>query len=87
MGLDERKIVVIYLPITSLRPWADPEGDRGSRPPMKNHKNIGSLSNTGQDPLKNHKATIPGLMLGHHGPASEKPFKWFFTGMPMMACL
>ena len=26
---------------------------------MKNHKNIGSLSNTGQDPLKNQKATKP----------------------------
>ena len=26
--------------------------------PLKNHKNIGFLSNTGPDPLKNHKATI-----------------------------
>ena len=25
-------------------------------PPLKNHKNIGFLSNTGPDPLKNHKA-------------------------------
>ena len=34
---------------------ADPEGggDRGSRPPMKNLKNIGFPSNTGPDPLKN----------------------------------
>ena len=31
---------------------ADPEGDRGSKPPpLKNHKNIGFLSNTGPDPL------------------------------------
>ena len=40
---------------------ADPEkvGDRGSGPPLKNHKAIGFLSNTGLDPLKNHKATKP----------------------------
>ena len=31
---------------------ADPEGDMGSEPPpLKNHKNIGFLSNTGPDPL------------------------------------
>ena len=35
---------------------------RGSRdgtggPDLENHKNIGFLSNTGPDPLKNHKAT------------------------------
>ena len=28
-------------------------------PPPKNHKNIGSLSNTGPDPLKIQKATKP----------------------------
>ena len=38
---------------------ADPEGDRGSRPPLKNHKNIGSLSNTGPDSSENDKATKP----------------------------
>ena len=33
--------------------WADPEGeDRGSGPPLKNHKAIGFLSNTCPDPLK-----------------------------------
>ena len=31
-------------------------GDEGSKP-LKNHKNIGFLSNTGLDRLKNHKAT------------------------------
>ena len=31
-------------------------GDRGSGPP-ENHKNIGFLSNTGPNHLKNHKAT------------------------------
>ena len=34
-------------------------GDRGLDPLLKNHKNIGFLSNTGLDPLKNHKATKP----------------------------
>ena len=28
-------------------------------PHLKNHKNIEFLSNTGPDPLKNHKATRP----------------------------
>ena len=34
-------------------------GHRGSGPPLKNHKNIVNLSNTGPDPLKNNKATKP----------------------------
>ena len=44
--------------------WADPEGtgDRWSGPPLKNHKNIGFLSNTGPGPLKNHKATKPAVI-------------------------
>ena len=40
---------------------ADPEGDRVSGPPGKS-QNIGFLSNTDPDPLKQHKAT----KLGHH---------------------
>ena len=40
-------------------PCADPEGGQGSGPLLKNHKNIGFLSNTGPEPLKNHKATKP----------------------------
>ena len=31
----------------------------GVRMPLGNHKAIGSYSNTGPDPLKNHKATKP----------------------------
>ena len=31
---------------------ADPEGGRGSRPPLENYKKIGFLSKTGTDPLK-----------------------------------
>ena len=41
--------------------------------PLKNHLNIAFLSNTGPDPLKNHKAT--------------KPFKRRFAGGPMMALI
>ena len=39
--------------------WADPEGGAGGTdpPPLKNHKNIGFLCNTGPDHPKNHKAT------------------------------
>ena len=32
-------------------------GDRGPGTPLKNHKNKGFLSNTGLNPLENHKAT------------------------------
>ena len=45
--------------IHDLRACADPEGGhRVWTPPLKNHKNIGLPSNTGLDPLKNHKASI-----------------------------
>ena len=54
---------------------ADPEGGGGGggggggqgqvvRSPLKNHKNIGFSSNTGPDPLKNHKATMPAFNVG-----------------------
>ena len=43
--------------VTTFMACADPEGDRGSGSPLKNHKNIGFLSNTGPDPLEYHKAT------------------------------
>ena len=64
-------------------------GDRGSRPPpeKKKHKNIGFLSNTGPDPLENHKATKPVFIVGPTSATSETPFKWCFAGGPMMARL
>ena len=49
---------------------ADPEegggggGGQGVWTPLKNHKNIGFLSNNGLDPLKNHKATKPEFNVG-----------------------
>ena len=48
-------------------------GDRGSVPPLVNHKNIGFLSSTGPDPLKNHKATNPAFNVRH---ARETPLQW-----------
>ena len=73
-----------------LYTWADPERGQGfgpPPPPLKNHKSIGFLCNTGPDPLKNHKATKPAFNLGHYRHASETPFKWRFAGGPMMARL
>ena len=49
-----------------------------------NHKNIGIFSNTGPDPLKNHKATSQRSILGHHWHASETPFKWRLALGPIM---
>ena len=43
------------------------EGGGGSQislPPLKNHKNIGFLSNTGLDRLNNHKAAKPAFNVG-----------------------
>ena len=40
-------------------------GVRTPPPPMKNHKNIGFLSNIGLDPLiNNHKTTMPAFNVG-----------------------
>ena len=63
-------------------------GDRGSVPhPLKNHKNIGFLSNTCPDCLKITKLPSQHSMFGHHWHASETPFKWRFAGGLMMASL
>ena len=35
------------------------EGDRGSGPPLENHKSIEFLTNNGLEPMENHKATKP----------------------------
>ena len=67
-----KESIKIKLSIPAL--CVDPE--RGGDPPLKNHKNIGFLSNTGPDPLKNQHS-----MLGHHQHASD------VAGGPMMAHL
>ena len=73
--------------ILSVLTCPDPEGGQGVRTPLKNHKNIGFLSSTGPDPLKNHKATKPAFNVGSlwHQSARETPFKWRFAGGLMMA--
>ena len=53
--------VSIYIGITNVRIQ---RGDRGSGPPLKNHKLKGFPSNTGPDPLKNHKATKSAFNVG-----------------------
>ena len=43
--------------------------------PRKNH-NLGFLSNTGPDLLKNHKATKPAFNVGPLSAPSEMAFRW-----------
>ena len=80
-------VTTIYalVSIQPVLPCADPEG--GTPPPLKNHKNIGFLSNTGLDPLKITKLPSQHSMLGHHRHASETPFKWRLAGGSMIARL
>ena len=61
--------------------------DRVSDSSLKNHKNIGFLSNTGPDPLINHKATNAAFNIGLSSVDSETPFNWRFAGGPKMALL
>ena len=48
--------------------WTDPEGGGGPDtpppPPPEKSQNIGVLSKTGPDPLKNHKAAKPVFNVG-----------------------
>ena len=46
-------------------------GGQRVRTPLNNHKNIGFLSNTGLDLLKNHKLSSQHSMLGQHRHASD----------------
>ena len=51
--------------ISQKETCADPEGGNGgSGPHLKKHKNIGFLSNSGPDPLKNYEATEPAFNVG-----------------------
>ena len=61
---------------------------QGSGPPNgESHKNIGFLSNSGQDPLKNHKAVNPAFNVGPSTARQRNAIKWRFASWPMMACL
>ena len=53
-------------------------GEQGVLTPLKNHNNMGLLSNNGPDPLKVTKLPSQHLMLGHHQHASESLFKMAF---------
>ena len=55
----ERQEKVSYIHARTHRGWG-----QGSGHPLKNHKNIGFLSNTSPDPLKNCKATKPAFNVG-----------------------
>ena len=51
-------------------------GGQGVRTTSEKSHKIGFLSNTGPDPLKNHKATKPAFNVGQSSsPVSETPFK------------
>ena len=68
----------------------DPDGGTGGPepgPPLKNHKDIGFLINTGPDHLKMTKLPSQHSMSGHHRHTRETPFEWPFAGGPMMARL
>ena len=60
-------------------------GDRGSGPPLKNHKNIGFLSNAGPDPLKNLESIKPAFNFEHSSARQWNGIKWRFAGGPMVA--
>ena len=47
-------------------------GGTGSGPPTENHKNIGFLSSTVPDPMKNHQAPKPAFNVGP-SPACQLP--------------
>ena len=64
--------------------WVYLEGKKGVRNPLKAHEKLGFLSKAGPDPLKNRKATKPEFNARPSLGASETPFKWRFTGEPMM---
>ena len=70
-------------------------GSRGGRqgglehpPPLENYKAIGFLSNTGSDPLENHKATKPAINVGplsaHQGKNALMAFRWRANDGPFL---
>ena len=84
--ISSQRVKLLISQIKIVEPWADPEGAGVSGSLLKIHKNIGFLSNTGPEPLKNHKATKPAFNgVGPHGLAREMPFKWRFPDRAMMA--
>ena len=66
-------------------------GDRGSGPPLENHKAIGFLINADPDPLEDHKATKPafnvGPSLARQRNAIEMAFRFAFSGIWILSLL
>ena len=68
---------------------ADPKvgGGKGPDHPPEISQSYRFLSNTGPDPLKNHKLPSQHSMLGHHWPAREPHFngvRWRFDDGPLL---
>ena len=63
-------------------------GGGGSAPFPENHKNIGFLSKSGPDPLKNHKAIKPVFNVGPSSArqqnAIQMAFRWRADGSPLI---
>ena len=63
-------------------------GGQGVWIPLKDHKNIGFLSNTGPDPLNNHNATKSafnvGPLLACQQNAIYMPFRWRADDGPLL---
>ena len=64
------------------------EGAGGPPLPLKKHKNIGFLRNTGPNPLKNHKAIKPAFIVGPSSArqqrAIEMAFCWRADDVPLI---
>ena len=74
-----RRLLLLAISFFMIKACADPEGrgTAGSDPHLENHIAIGLLSNSGPDPLENHKAAISqDSESGHHGPM----MKWRVAG-------
>ena len=74
-------IIVLEIHMGGSRLGGGGWGGTGGQNPPENSQNIGFLSNTAPDPLKNHS------MLDHQRHISETSFKWPFACGPKMAHL
>ena len=82
------KIVYLNKCRHSPVPCTDPEGGQGvwtPPPPLKNHKNIEFLSNTGPDPLQISKTTKPAFNVGSSSARQRNAILRRFAGGLMMA--
>ena len=59
-------------------------GTGGLDPPLKNHKNIGFISNTDPDPHKNHKAFNVGPSSARQQNAILMAFRWWADDGPLI---